>query len=109
MTMEKTKETVEYYNTCKTCGEEFQVWNPHSAQEYCEPCRRKAAAAHAEKRLAFLIGAKITCMKPVDDGSTTSADELEYIEVETIGGKRILFNLAGWGDHYIEWSERSVS
>jgi hypothetical protein len=110
VTKEKIRETVEFYNTCKACGNEFRVYAADNPQEICYGCQTKLAIGAAKEKLLPFIGAKVTCIEPVHHGSCTSDDEVEYIEIELADGRRILFSSSGgWDDHYIEWSERSVS
>ena len=104
MTEEKIRETVEFYNTCKECGKEFQVYEADDPQEICYGCRTNTAVGAAKEKLLPLIGAKITCVEPVHHGSYTSDDEIEFIEIKLATvDRRIMFSVAGCEDHYIQW------
>jgi hypothetical protein len=106
MTIEKTRKTVEYYNTCKDCVNEFQVYAADAPEEICYGCKTKLAVGAAKEKLLRFIGAKITCIEPARRGSYTSDDEIESIEIELADGKRIQFTASGWDDHYIQWESR---
>jgi len=110
MTEVRYKEVAVYYNICTVCGEEFIVPDRGFSQKICSSCQTKAAVARAKKELERFIGATIINIEPVNDGSGTRASELEYIEVKTADGKCVRFALCDdYEEHYIDWTERSIS
>ena len=105
MTIEKHREETYYVNICKDCGNEFQVAKD-STGEICYDCQTEKAMQRAREALSFLIGAKITYIEPEEMGSSTSPKEIERIEVKTSDGKRIIFKIGGYDEHYIACEEK---
>jgi len=106
MTTEKKREIIEYYNTCKMCDEEFQLFSPRDTNDICLNCGTAIAIGRVKAKLIDFIGAKVTCVEPVHQGTSTCDNELEFIEIELADGRHILFSVAGWEEHYIKWETR---
>ena len=104
MTTEKHYEEIYYVNICENCGNEFRV-SKNSTVELCYNCQTEDAIRRAKEKLAFLIDAKIINVEPVEKGHCTGSHEIENIEVESIEGKRILFRIGGYNEHYIAYEE----
>lgn len=105
MTIEKHREETYYVNICNVCGNEFRV-TKDSTEEICYDCQTEKAMQRAREALSFLIGAKITYIEPEEMGSCTSPKEIERIEVKTNDGKRIIFKIGGYDEHYMTYVEK---
>jgi len=104
MSIKKHREGTYYVNKCISCGSDFEVAKD-STTETCYKCQTEEAILRSKEKLAFFIDAKIINIEPEVMGHLTASDEIESIEVETTDGKRILFRVGGYDEHYIEWDE----
>jgi len=104
MTEQRIKEVVEYFNVCKTCGEEFIVTTHHFDQKACDSCMAKASSDRAKKQLRHLIGATIINMEPESCCGTSYPSDLECVEVKLRNGECIRFTSQGEeGGSHIVW------
>lgn len=110
MTKERTRKTVEHYNTCRMCGCEFRVYAVDDPEDVCSGCNTKIAVGVAKEKLLYLIGATVVCIEPIEHGVYTSEDEIESVEIRLADGRHVLFSVAGIADDpYIEWNLRHQS
>lgn len=105
MTIKKCRKSVYYVTKCNICGKEIEV-DKDDINITCYDCITKIAVEKAEKKLSFLIGAKIINVVVCENGSYTDDTEIDSICVETDTGIKIVFQAGGWEEHYIEWSDK---
>lgn len=104
MTEMRTREVVEYFNICKTCGKEFTVPDKGFSQKICYPCMGEAAVEKAKKAMKHLIGAKIVNIEPIQFGANAYTSQLSHIDVKLTNGQCVRFFRSGDEEHaYIDW------
>jgi len=84
-------EVTKYYQTCDTCGKDFEVYSPKSKLTICPDCISKRSQDIATKKISVMIGAYVRAIDH-DEGAISS------ITLVLTDGRIATISIYGYGD-----------